>query len=74
MELRTGDRVLLSKPHPCGSKIWRVARVGQDLKLVCQGCSREILISREAIEKRIKRVLPEEGSPATKQGGSDGTS
>ncbi|MCL2521328.1 MAG: DUF951 family protein [Erysipelotrichales bacterium] len=42
------------KNHVCGSFAWKVIRVGADLKLECQGCSRVILISKRDLDKKIK--------------------
>ena len=37
-----GDIVKLKKPHPCGSKQWKVLRTGMDFKLSCTGCGHEV--------------------------------
>ena len=60
MDLRVDDRVEMKKPHPCGEKVWRVTRVGMDVKLVCTGCGREVMLRRAKAEKGIKKVLREE--------------
>ncbi|MEA4813638.1 hypothetical protein SDC9_135024 [bioreactor metagenome] len=57
MELHLKDRVELKKPHPCGSKIWTIERVGMDIRLKCEGCGREQLIPRSKAEKAIKRII-----------------
>ncbi len=38
MEYQVGDIVETKKQHPCGSKIWKITRVGADFKLECKGC------------------------------------
>ena len=53
-----GDRVQLRKAHPCGSLTWRVARVGADIGLVCEGCGRRVLLERPTFRQRLKRPLP----------------
>jgi hypothetical protein len=51
-----GDRLLLRKPHPCGRDTFRVLRVGSDVRIVCDGCGRDMTLPREKLEKMIKRV------------------
>lgn len=55
MDYAVGDVVELKKGHPCGSKIWKIIRVGVDFKLECQGCGHVIMIDREKALKMIKR-------------------
>lgn len=50
---RLGDRVSLSKPHPCGSRTWRVVRLGADIGLVCERCGRRVLLERRELERRL---------------------
>lgn len=52
------DKLFLKKKHPCGSEVFTVLKCGTDVKIICDGCGRELIIEREAIEKSIKRVLP----------------
>ena len=60
MDVRLGDILLMKKKHPCGSDIFRVARTGSDVRIVCTGCGRDLLLERTTLEKRIKKVIPEE--------------
>ncbi len=53
VEFRTGDRVRLRKPHPCGSTTWQVTRLGADIGLVCDGCGRRVLLERRDLERRL---------------------
>ena len=57
MDIRIGDGLRLKKEHPCGSKEWDMLRIGADFKLRCKGCGREVMVSREKIEKRVRRIL-----------------
>ena len=57
MDVRVGDVLEMKKPHPCGSKRWKVLRIGMDFRLVCQGCGHEVMLPRSKAEKSIKRVL-----------------
>lgn len=56
MDVKVGDKLIMKKPHPCGSKEWRVTRVGADFKLTCLGCGREIMSPRSKVERGIKRI------------------
>ncbi len=56
-EVQVGDRVQLRKPHPCGSDIWVVYRIGADIGLRCSACQRRVLLTRREFNKRAKRLL-----------------
>ena len=47
----------LKKEHPCGSVEWLVLRTGIDFRLRCMGCGHEVMIPREKLEKRIRRIV-----------------
>ncbi len=49
-----GERLTLRKPHPCGATSWVVTRVGADIGLVCDGCGRHQLLTRRALEARVR--------------------
>ena len=51
--------VELKKPHPCGSKTWKILRTGIDFGLKCEGCGHRILISRKDFERAVKRIVAE---------------
>jgi hypothetical protein len=53
LELRLEDRLTMRKPHPCGSTTWRVTRLGADIGLVCEGCSRRVMLERPELERRL---------------------
>ncbi len=57
-DLKLEDIVRLRKPHPCGSRKWRVDRLGADIGLVCLGCNRRIMLPRRDLARRVKTVLP----------------
>ena len=57
VELRVGDLIRLRKAHPCGSRDWRVRRVGADIGLVCAGCGHRILMDRLDVERRYTGLL-----------------
>ncbi len=52
-----GDLVQVKKPHPCGSKVWEILRLGADVRLRCQGCGREVLLPRAKFNKMVKSIL-----------------
>ncbi len=62
LELRTGDRLLLRKPHPCGGTAWLVVRLGADIGLVCEKCGRRVLLERRRVERRLVSFI-ERGAP-----------
>lgn len=51
-----GDVLIMKKKHPCGSDRMKVLRVGSDIRIECMGCSRDVTIAREKLEKNIKEV------------------
>ena len=56
MDIQLNDIVKLKKPHPCGSYQWLVLRTGIDFRLRCTGCGHEVMIPREKLEKRVRRI------------------
>ncbi len=61
MDVRVGDILEMKKPHPCGGKTFLVLRAGMDFRLRCTTCGREFMAPRVKIEKRIKKILREDG-------------
>lgn len=57
MDINIGDELQMKKKHPCGTDIFIVNRIGMDFKLVCKGCSHEIIIPRKKAEKNIKKII-----------------
>lgn len=56
MDVRINDILLMKKPHPCGTREWKVLRSGMDFRLRCLGCGHEILVPRSKAEKGIKEI------------------
>lgn len=56
MDIQVGDRLEMKKPHPCGSHIFLVLRIGMDFRLKCEGCGHEFMSPRLKIERHIKKV------------------
>ena len=57
IKFEVGDVVELKKPHPCGSKQFKVLRVGSEMRVVCLGCSRDMNIDRIKLEKSVKKFI-----------------
>lgn len=56
-EYDLNDIVEMKKVHPCGSKLWKIIRLGADIKIKCEGCGRLIMMPRVQFEKGIKKVI-----------------
>lgn len=57
LPLRPEDRIQMKKPHPCGGKIFRILRVGSQVRVVCESCGRDMTLDRVKLEKAIKQIL-----------------
>jgi hypothetical protein len=60
MDLRLNDIVELKKQHPCGSKRWKILRVGADFRIQCEGCGHRVMIPRVKLEKNVKKIIRDE--------------
>ena len=54
IQYRTDDIVCMKKPHPCGSKEWKIIRIGADVMIRCEGCGHDVLLPRHKFEKQVK--------------------
>lgn len=59
MKLNVGDIVTTKKNHPCDKKAneFTLTRVGMDIRMKCHHCGKEIWISRDDLERRIKKIV-----------------
>ncbi|MBQ3012665.1 MAG: DUF951 domain-containing protein [Clostridia bacterium] len=57
VKIEVGDMLELKKPHPCGERIFKVLRIGSDVRIVCQNCGRDLTLDRIKLEKSIKKFL-----------------
>lgn len=57
IKYHVGDVIELKKEHPCGSKRFRVLRVGGNMRIVCTGCGRDMDIDRIKLEKATKKII-----------------
>ena len=56
-EYSLGDTVIMKKQHACGTNMWKIIRVGVDIKIKCEHCAREVMIDRLRFNKRLKKVV-----------------
>ena len=57
LPLRPEDRIQMKKTHPCGGKIFRVVRVGSEVRIICETCKRDMTMDRLKLEKAIKQIV-----------------
>ena len=50
------DQVVMKKQHACGTNLWRITRVGVDIKIKCENCKREVMMDRLEFLKKLKKV------------------
>lgn len=55
-KILVGDRLELKKKHPCGTSVFEVLRIGSDIRIVCTGCGRDMVLPREKLEKAIRKI------------------
>ena len=60
LRLSDGEKLELKKQHPCGNRIFSVLRTGSDVRIVCDGCGRDMVLDRLKLEKAVKRKLSDE--------------
>ncbi len=56
-DIQLGSQVIMKKAHPCGHNEWEVTRVGADIKIKCNNCSRIVTIPRIEFNKKVKKVI-----------------
>ena len=66
LPLHPEDRIQMKKPHPCGGKIFRILRVGSQVRVICESCGRDMTLDRVKLEKAIKQILPSENATPEK--------
>jgi len=60
LKFEIGDRVTLKKQHPCGSKDFVIVRMGADFRIKCEGCDKELWLSRRKLERRTRKIFRED--------------
>lgn len=48
--------VEMKKTHACGEKLFKVIRLGADIRIKCEGCGRSIMLPRQEFNKKIKKI------------------
>lgn len=59
---RLNDVIEMKKPHPCGSKQFKILRVGSEMRVLCLGCGRDMNVDRIKLEKATKKIISSESS------------
>lgn len=62
LKINVGDVLELKKPHPCGEKKFKVVRVGSDVRIICEGCGRDMTLDRIKLEKAVKQIVNKENT------------
>lgn len=65
IKMHPGDVLHLKKTHPCGCADFLVKRVGSQVRIVCQGCGRDMTVDRIKLEKSIKSMTVSEAEQNT---------
>ena len=60
MKYQINSLVEMKKTHACGTNLWKVTRVGVDIKIRCIKCNHEIMMDRLEFEKKLRRIKDEE--------------
>lgn len=55
-EFKLGDRVVMRKPHACGTNLWKIVRTGADVKITCLACGRTVMMDRGDFIRAAKRL------------------
>ena len=64
LRITVGDVLEMKKSHPCSARStrFRVARVGSDIRIICENCGRDLTLPRIKLEKSIKRVIRDDSA------------
>ena len=58
MEYDLNDIVEMKKQHPCRkSNVWKIIRMGADIKIKCEGGGAAVMFDRSEFEKKLKKVV-----------------
>lgn len=57
LNFAVGDQIITKKKHPCSSDSFTVMRVGSDIRIICNGCRRDMTLPRETVEKMTKKIV-----------------
>ena len=62
LKYKIGTKVVMKKQHPCGANEWEIIRLGADIKIKCLNCNRTLFMPRIEYNKKVKKIISEEGS------------
>ena len=65
-KIGVGDVLEMKKAHPCGAKRFQVLRTGSDIRLVCEGCGRDMVLPRDKVEKSLRKIIASQDTTETK--------
>ncbi|GGI02142.1 MULTISPECIES: DUF951 domain-containing protein [Mammaliicoccus] len=51
------DIVEMKKQHACGFNRFKIIRLGADVRIKCEECSRSIMLPRQEFNKKIKKII-----------------
>lgn len=54
---QVGSIVIMKKNHPCGGNLWKIVRVGADIKIECQKCGHTLFLPRIEFNKKLKKII-----------------
>ena len=57
LKFSVGDTAVLKKKHPCNGNIFRIARVGSDIKIICSTCGKDLIMPRDKFERDVKKII-----------------
>ena len=57
IKFQVDDLLELKKPHPCGNRVFRVARIGSEVRIICTGCGRDLTLDRVKLEKSVRKII-----------------
>ncbi len=53
---KESEKITTKKTHACGGNNWTIIRVGADYKIKCDQCGRVLMLTKEKLDKIIKKV------------------
>lgn len=68
--LHPNDLVQLKKAHPCGGDLFRILRVGSEVRVKCETCGRDMTLDRIKLEKSIRKALTDAQNDLSAKGTS----
>ena len=60
IDFKLNDEVIMKKPHACQSNLWKITRVGADVKIKCENCGHEVMLDRNEFIHKLKKVIKHE--------------